>query len=246
MRIYELYTKQNKELLDFIIDNEITDNDFLEAMDDHFVDFWRDLRTEAKYTLSKLFKTTIEYIDDLYEYSGEFDEELLDLPATIRREFIEQYMTKGSGNTIQYMNLVHYTLLPRTTWLIHFSDHAKKIMQSGFSIGVSDIQNLAFTNLDNTTKTIGYNFATILGSDASENILSNNRYGKDAIIFQNSGVLVKHKYDGQEQVIFYGPDVSQKNMIFANREKQKLSCVYKNHKISGNTKELYSRISKLS
>jgi hypothetical protein len=246
MRLYELYTKQNKELLDFIIDNEITDNDFLEAMDAHFVDFWRNLRSEVKHTLSKLFKTSIDDIDDMYEYSGEFDAELLELPATIRREFIEQYMTSGSGNTIQYMNLAQYTLLPRTTWLIHFSDHAKKIMQSGFSIGVSDMQNLAFANLDNQVKTIGYNFATILGSDASENILKNKRYGKDAIIFQNSGVLVKHKYDGQEQVIFYGPDVKPSNMIYAIRENQTLSCVYKNQKISGNTKELYTRILKLS
>ena len=82
---------------------------------------------------------------------------------------------------------------------------------------------MAFTNLKNETKLEnGYNFAVELNSPEADQLFKNKRYGLDAVIFQSSGVEVFHRYDKQNQIIFWGKDVDKNKIIIAKRIKDKL------------------------
>src|SRR4051812_38904112 len=71
---------------------------------------------------------------------------------------------------------------------------------------------------DNEKKYAGYNFAfEALGRDANWSA-SQGKYGKHAVLFQNSGVHCYHYGDEETQIVFYGADVSPKNIIYLRNE----------------------------
>lgn len=111
------------------------------------------------------------------------------------------------------MEPVRDTLLPRTTWLLHFCKNATKIKQEGFRIGVPDLDQIALTRrhdvFGNVTRLRsnqpGYNFAYM--ADGSVMLTSRwnpEGYGKQMLLFQSAGVLVHHSGDREQQVVFWG------------------------------------------
>lgn len=106
-------------------------------------------------------------------------------------------------------------LLPRNTWLIHFTDHADSIMASGFTHGTFDMDMLGLTTryTHDSKKDGGYVFAFEADSRYAWYAARTGRYGKHAILFQNSGVKAYHYGDEEDQIIFWGPDVDKRMLI---------------------------------
>ena len=100
-------------------------------------------------------------------------------------------------------------------WLVHFTDDAGSIEQSGFQYGHDDYRGLGLTTYKSEKgrkERPGFNFALELGRYANFTAAEGN-YGKEAVIFWGSGVKTYHSGDQQDQVIFWGPSVNP-NMIF--------------------------------
>lgn len=110
-------------------------------------------------------------------------------------------------------------LLPATTWLVHFTDHADQVVQQGFRKGVEDLDQLHLTRLGDmfgnvtrrTSDHPGYNFA-YLAADTNLDARIGG-YGRDAVMFQARGVPVWHDGDRENQVIFYGPNVAKSRIV---------------------------------
>jgi hypothetical protein len=108
--------------------------------------------------------------------------------------------------------------LVKNQWLIHFTDEADSIALNGFKYGVDDMTKLGLTTHlgDFDKKYGGYNFAYTLHdfpryaqSDGYHD--TKYKYGKEAVVFNASGIKVWHYGDQEPQVIFYGN--TAKNII---------------------------------
>ncbi len=102
-------------------------------------------------------------------------------------------------------------LLPSSTWLAHFTDHAEAIQRDGFRFGQPDIQKIALTWENNLfsgprrkgSTEPGYNYAYSVKKIELDRRVG--WYGKDVLLFRSSGLLVHHDGDREEQVVFWGP-----------------------------------------
>jgi hypothetical protein len=104
--------------------------------------------------------------------------------------------------------------IPRNTWLVHFTDHAEDIIRSGFTHGVYDAAQLGLTTYQShdSKKSGGYNFAFLAtGRDASW-AAQKKKYGRDFVMFQNSGIKTYHYADEENQIIFWGADVDKRHI----------------------------------
>lgn len=106
----------------------------------------------------------------------------------------------------------------KTQWLIHLTNNAYEIWDSGFNVGTVDIQYLGLTtNTKNEYKTGGYNFAYTIddfmkyGDTGTHK--HNFRYGDEAVIFMSSGVRAYHNGDDEYQTIFWGSDAKHIIML---------------------------------
>jgi hypothetical protein len=119
--------------------------------------------------------------------------------------------------TYTQVGLSKQQLIPRETWLVHFTDDPDGIADKGFAIGVYDMNKLALTtHMSNTgfdKQFGGYNFAFIAGSRYANNAASEHKYGRHAVLFQNSGVVIDHYADEETQVIFHGEDVDPRTIV---------------------------------
>lgn len=100
--------------------------------------------------------------------------------------------------------------LVKNQWLIHFTDDAVDIAREGFKFGVDDMTKLGLTtHLGEFDKKYGgYNFAYLIHDFqryAKGNYYRGKyKYGKEAVVFNASGIKVWHYGDEEPQVIFYG------------------------------------------
>jgi hypothetical protein len=120
-----------------------------------------------------------------------------------------------TGPSPAYVNL-HYRRLVRPTWLIHFTDYAGDVGQSGFQYGHPGIRGLSHTTSKDDEKRFdkpGYNYAFDLNDEtavkeaAKMSGFRGRKYGNDAVVFWSAGVEVYHWGDEENQVIFWGPSV---------------------------------------
>ena len=168
-------------------------------------------------------------LNDFFEDEGiespeGFDEdEPFEFPSSkefeqYRKPFISWVEDKLSTNpglsdalapTYLFMNGA--TLIPRQTWLIHFSDDADDIARNGFEYGAEDFTALGLTtHLSEKRRKSkpGWNFA-FTADDRSVRIGS-KKYGKSAVLFQSAGVEAFHDGDNESQVVFWGPNVKER------------------------------------
>lgn len=108
--------------------------------------------------------------------------------------------------------------LVKNQWLIHFTNNAGDIAKEGFKYGVDEVDKLGLTtNLGEFDKKYGgYNFSYLLSdfvkySKSDYTRGGGYKYGKEAVIFNASGIKLWHHGDGEPQVIFYGN--TAKNII---------------------------------
>jgi len=127
-------------------------------------------------------------------------------------------------------------MLVKNQWLIHFTDNANDVASDGFKYGVDDMTKLGLTtHLGEFDKKYGgYNFAYLL-SDFPKYATGNYRsgkykYGKEAVVFNASGIKVWHHGDQEPQVIFYGN--TAKNIIpITSGENSEFAIYGKNNRI---------------
>lgn len=87
-------------------------------------------------------------------------------------------------------------------WLIHGTNYASDIESGGFTRGVWDYATLSLTTqLVDSVKTGGFNFAFYADKFSESDVLA---YGKEAVVFQASGIETWHHGDQQRQIIFLG------------------------------------------
>lgn len=101
--------------------------------------------------------------------------------------------------------------LVKNQWLIHFTNNADDIAKKGFKFGVDDMTKLGLTtHLGEFDKKYGgYNFAYLLSDFTrygrrGHYSTQEYKYGKEAVVFNASGIKVWHYGDEEPQVIFYG------------------------------------------
>jgi hypothetical protein len=169
---------------------------------------------EVAETVGKSF----EDADELREEEPEIFFQLpQDLQERIGKEVVEDLLQNNPSEAPSHahMGLNSQKLLPRTTWLIHFTDHAEAIAEQGFTRGIDQMDKLGLTTYmgDGEKKYGGYNFAFQAGGGYARQAASQGKYGRDAVMFQNSGVAVHHYGDEEEQIIFHGTDVDPRDIV---------------------------------
>lgn len=165
----------------------------------------------------------IQSRDDLEGYDPDY---FFDLPQNLQKqceEWVYRYVRNNDPSelpTHQYLSLSDRKLLKRTTWLVHFSDDAYYIATEGFKKGVDDIGRLGLTSYlsKNEKEYGGYNFAFIANSKSAKFAAMTHKYGSDAVLFQNSGVQAWHFGDEEYQVMYFGPNVNPKNIIYLKND----------------------------
>ena len=209
MKLHELYTKQNTELLRYIDNNDQALKDF--DLNDHRS------ADEVFQAIEDMFdKDPHDWLEkyDIYaEEGGELHKNwFLNIPSWAKEEFTSYFsgVDTSHGATGSSMTLHSNKLLPRTTWLIHWTDDAYSIAAHGFIYG-ADIDTLALTtHRSDRYKRKGYNFAFRADSSYAED---GKKYGDEFVLFQNSGVKTYHYGDEEEQIVFYGPDVKSSDIV---------------------------------
>ena len=178
-------------------------------------------------------------VDDLHEYEYGEDNWVDDLydkqdkiPDGWEPEFTEwwkencldDHMRDDPAETPSWAHIMltgKKSLLPRTTWLVHFTDDPDGISNKGFKFGMQDIEKLGLTTYFKNTGFEkgrgGYNFAFRANSSESDNAAERKKYGDDAVMFQAAGVEVYHSSDEEDQVVFWGPAVDPRNIIVIRR-----------------------------
>lgn len=105
-------------------------------------------------------------------------------------------------------------LLPPSTWLIHFTDHASNIVAKGFQYGTHkhDIDRLGLTTwFSSDTKRNGvFDFAFDVEDPEARH---GHKYGEQAVMFQAAGIKVYHTGDKEHQVIFDGASVRPDSIV---------------------------------
>lgn len=103
----------------------------------------------------------------------------------------------------------------KNQWLIHFTNDAQSIAKNGFKYGVNDMTKLGLTTSlgEFEKKYGGYNFAYTLKDFRRYGYSGYGKfkYGKEAVVFNASGIKLWHHGDQEPQVIFYGN--TAKNII---------------------------------
>lgn len=153
---------------------------------------------------------------------------------TIRKD------TKGKDKVVNRAYPTHYYFeylndIPKDRWLIHFSNFGKNIFKDQkFKFGIRDYKYLGYTNRQSKKGKLrgGYNFAYLFrdalkfglhgnplsklnfGNDFIEGESKNkSHYGKEIIIFKANGIKVRTWLNDEAQVVFWGPDAENINLI---------------------------------
>lgn len=212
--LFEVYSSDNQYLLKYLKDGKFDPYAswwaVCDAIDNN--EEWHEAMEEV---LDKDFTE-----DDLNEQEPDV---FYDLPEDIQREIaahvIDYLMVNDPAEapTTAHVSLNQNRLMHRQSWLIHFTDDPDGIESHGFTKGVSDMDKLGLTTSfknDSSYKSYGgYNFAFDASGRYAQNAAARQKYGKHAVMFQNSGVRTWHHGDEEEQIIFWGPDVKPRDIV---------------------------------
>lgn len=227
------YVNENMLINEYITNDEIYLRDYLSMPDSaklaylpyEYYYFFQDFLDETDYDF-EMPKETIpsDYVDEPDEEVDMFDNEI-ELITWLEyndkktfNSFAEYLLNKINNYTLpisdsEYPAWSYFDDKPtliKNQWLIHFTDNADDIAREGFKYGVDDMTKLGLTtHLGEFDKKYGgYNFAYLL-NDFSKYAKGNYsrgkyKYGKEAVVFNASGIKVWHYGDNEPQVIFYG------------------------------------------
>jgi hypothetical protein len=208
INLVETYSNENKWAAD-----AISDTDF-----DYYSNWWLIVNFAEEHGLEAEFEEAAgEPIADLSEESPELFEKLPKETQKGIEEYVISYLSRHDPADLPSSH--HFMLktntLPRSTWLVHFTDHAYDIMNQGFTHGTLEADKLGLTthHSHEYKKYGGYNFAFVATSRDARWGASKKQYGKQCIMFQSSGVEAYHYGDEEDQVIFWGPNVDRHQCV---------------------------------
>lgn len=205
--INETYSNENSILRDYMRDNDV--DIYNSDVNWAYVNWLKNNYPDeiAEFNSDDIFDTD--------EFNKKYPEILKEFIESIKKNKNEEYSSavSHSGYTKAHMSLRNNQVLPRNTWLIHFSNNVDDIVKEGFKFGAEDISNLALTTqfADSVRKKYpGYNFAFALQDSSDWNYAAESlNYGEDAVMFQSSGIRMDHYGDDEVQTVFYGPNVKE-------------------------------------
>ena len=216
-RLSEAYTRPTGRLRDYLHD---------ESFDPH--EFWPHLaewivanRRLKSLNAARPKQAAIKSLADLEEADpGLFYLLSREDQKLAQSDVIERMMRERpeAAPSWAHMTPDRHRLLPRTTWLIHFTNNPWEIAREGFQIGAPDIGRLGLTRYFGAgAKGPGYNFALLPQSRDAYDCGTRGGYGSDAVMFQSSGVSVFHHGDEENQIIFDGPAVDPRGIVVLTR-----------------------------
>lgn len=227
----EKYTANNSYLMKYMRDKEF----------DPYSNWWAVCKwidqNDMLDDVSQIVGHEINSADDLDEEEPAL---YYKLPPEVQKkcsEWVVEYMMAhdpAEAPTWAHMSLNQPKLLPRETWLVHFSDNALDIAYNGFIYGVDQMDRLGLTcYLGGAEKKYGgYNFAFIADSRDAKFAATKRKYGEHAVMFQNSGVSTYHYGDDENQVMFHGADVVPKDIVFLKNDGGDWHVIPKNRSIN--------------
>lgn len=214
--ILENYSERNSALLGYLKDGKF----------DPYSAWWAVCewveRNDLLGAMSRFAGEPINSAEDLQDHEPELFYQLDEIEQNACAEWCVDYIMRhdpANAPTTAHVSLNRNQLIPRVTWLVHFSDEAENIARTGFTHGMDEMDRLGLTTYftHDAKKRGGYNFAFEATSRHAQNAAWNNKYGLNAVLFQNSGVHCTHYGDEEDQVIFWGADVNPKRMIYLDR-----------------------------
>lgn len=167
---------------------------------------------ERKATMSTEFEMLAEKLEedeDIIFNDDDFVEEIANaiVNNNLTENFIYYIETTYGESELPSWVFMDFNRIVKNEWCIHFGPDSDAIAKEGFTGGTEEIERLAYTRAGQQKRSAGYDFAFPLG----ERDIDYNNYGKEAVIFQTSGIEIYHHGDSQNQVIFWGPEA--KNFI---------------------------------
>lgn len=225
MRLHELYTKDNRELYNYFNSKTNQDVNKIKILINYFrPTINRYLNSNVKiFSYNHTHDTDYEKFDELstddvynliHNLSEKDKEHVIDycLGVLEKDDDLRQWIP-----SLLIFDTKNMKILPKNTWLIHFSKNARAIYKSGFKYGVSDKSLLAYTELfdndDDIKNKQGWNFA-FKADDLKDLNDYISRYGKDALMFQSSGVEVTHEDGDENEIIFQGKYIKPEDMVY--------------------------------
>lgn len=250
LNVIREYLNEEETLNEYITNDEINLRDYLSMpksqkisyLPSEYPYFFNDFLDETDYEFNPPKETKLsDYSDEPDEEVDMFDNEY-DLVEWLDRNdkktynaFAEYLYEKIKNSTLpipdsEYPAWSYFDDTPKiikNQWLIHFTNDANDVAIEGFKYGVDDMTKLALTtHLGEFEKKYGgYNFAYLI-SDFSKYAKKRNgyKYGKEAVVFNASGIKVWHYGDEEPQVIFYGN--TAKNIIPITRGENADYAIY--------------------
>ena len=212
-------------LLDYL-DEEVIDMGFYE-FNEYWEMFTQDyLNDTNKAALSKYLGKSLDEITprDYNELNLKSKKMFTDYVEEQGGFRIARYHDPAGLPSWYYLNPLSKTILPASTWIVHFTNHQNEIMSSGFTLGADDLTRLGVTvkhnmfnaDLERTATEPGYNFGYTLDEDIEARAkmsTSGGYYGRNAVLFQSECIKVHHGTDNENQAVFWGPSVKASGIV---------------------------------
>lgn len=104
-------------------------------------------------------------------------------------------------------------LVRPNVWLIHFTDDARSVRDTGFTRGVEDVERLGLTTHLSDVEKEGGGFSFAFIANSRDALQAGDKYGREAVMFRAVGVRAYHTGDDENQVIFWGESVSPASIV---------------------------------
>ena len=175
------------------------------------------------------YYTWDEFNKGYLDYEVNDWEDVEKLPDSARQEWDEWLYKKISHGSYESIGIhpseipswaiMEYESLVKNQWLVHQTNNARDIVNSGFIHGVDDLRRLGYTtHMGDIDKEYGgYNFAYHMDDvDRFGSDRGSQKYGDEAVFFRASGVKIMHYGDLENQVIFYGKTATSRIAAYQN------------------------------
>jgi hypothetical protein len=223
LQIFEFFNNEVSHLMQYL---KMSEEEKLRSLPyDYsymFPEFWDEVRDDQD---EELVATMGELMEDneygaALQHITDHEPELYDQFCNYIKDDLE------NGNSVipdaekpTWFYLDFDRIVKKDTWLVHITSEAdvNSIYRNGFTKGVYDMSKLGLTvHISDYEKNYGgYNFAYTLedfiryGKEGERDF----RYGTDIVIFRAAGIRCWHNSDQEFQVIFWGKDVTDLEII---------------------------------
>jgi hypothetical protein len=233
----QLQTKDLLVIIKFMIDR---DDSVVEVIHDCLIDIsdsYNEDEADPTNTLPIISAMRKFSVDDYYRLFSDLREKLDSpgmfsmywhekFPADINSKLLFAWHSLEAdgiayGHTKTSLRLKQSKVLPPNTWVVHFSRNAKEVAEDGFKFGTPTKHNLSLTTqIPKRAKTGGYNFGFLADGTTAINYADeyNSHYGNDFVMFQAAGSLFYHETDHEEQFVFDGTALNNKNFVYVRHK----------------------------